>query len=259
MKPTTLQYINLTSQTYSLPSLGLAFVGFSCISSITYIINDWMDREQDRLHPIKKHRPLAAGLISGRQAIGVSIVLAAVVAIATFFLGWFYGIIVLTYFVLTNLYSLGLKNLPILDILLIAINFALRMMAGMSSFPDASTLPYFGLLIGIIFIFLTHKRRSDIKMLKEHAIEHKLVLKFYTKRNNYLCRFLAYVLVFYCLYLLWQSGLAIHKAAGLYLQLFVTSFVFSRHPEYTSEPQYLFREVVWGGVLLGNVVVWVWF
>lgn len=242
--------------TYPIALLALAFLGFSCVSSVTYIFNDWMDREKDRMHPIKKERPLAAGKISGKQAIVVAVILSLVVLTIIYFLGSFYGSILLTYFVITNLYSLGLKDIPLLDIVIIGGNFAMRMMAGLQSFPDMSTLPYFGLLLGAIVIFLTHKRSNNIKLLGEKALKHKPVLKYYTTRNNYFFRAVGYSVVILAFFVMWQNGFAYVKIIGLIAQLLATSFIMSENPEYTSKPQWLFRSKLWVGVLVGNVVMW---
>lgn len=245
-----------SQDTYILELMFLGFLGFSCMSSITYIFNDWMDRSKDRMHPIKKERPLASGKITGKQAIVVAAILSLVVIEAVYMLGTFYGSILLTYFVITNLYSLGLKDIPLLDIVIIGGNFAMRMMAGLQSFPDMSTLPYFGLLLGAIVIFLTHKRSNDIKLLGEKALKHKPVLKYYTTRNNYFFRAVGYAVVILAFFVLWQNGLLIYKVIGLIIQLLATSFIMSDNPEYTSKPQWLFRSKIWTGILVGNVVLW---
>jgi len=240
---------------HPLTALVIGFFGFSCVSAITYIFNDWMDREKDRLHPIKKERPLASGKISGKKAIFMTLALLIIALFAGIQLGSFYGAIIFSYFLITNLYSLGLKNIPLLDIFIIALNFSLRMMAGLTSLPDITTLPYFGLLFGTIIIFLTHKRRSDIKLLKEKAIQHKPVLKFYSKRNNYIVRGIAYLLVIASLVMLWRNGLGIYKAFGFFVQLNMTSFIFSDNPEYTSKAHYLFKSKLWTGLLAINVLI----
>lgn len=246
-----------SADTYPLPTLMAAFFGFCFVSSMTYIFNDWMDREKDRLHPIKKERPLASGKVKGRQALMIAVSLGLFVLGISYFLGTFYGSILLAYFVITNLYSLGLKNIPLLDILIIGGNFALRMMAGLQSFPDMTTLPYFGLLMGAIVIFLTHKRSNDIKLLGEKAIKHKPVLKYYTTRNNYVFRAVGYAVVILAFFVLWQNGLPIYQVVGFIIQLLITSFIMSENPEYTSKPQWLFKSKLWVGFLVANGALWV--
>lgn len=236
-------------------NLGWGFLGFCFLSSITYIFNDWQDREKDRLHPLKKERPLASGKVTGKTALGVALILGLLVGLTVWKLGYFYGVILLIYFILTNLYSLGLKNIPLLDIVMIAANFGLRMMAGMLNFPQTADLPYFGLLMGAIIVFLTHKRRSDIKLLGEKAIEHKPVLKYYTRRYNYVYRAVGYALFLSALYFLWKDGLALYRALGLWLQLLMTSIIFSENPEFTSKAHWLFKSKAWSALLLVNLVL----
>lgn len=243
-----------TSQAYTIVELLIGLIGFSTISSITYIINDWVDREKDAIHPTKKHRPLAAGKISGKAAITTSIFLAIIVTLTILKLGLFYGIILGSYFLITNAYSFGLKNLPLLDILIIAGNFTLRTLAGVRELPTIDSISYFGLIFGIIVIFLTHKRRSDIKLLGSKAISHKPVLKFYTKRNSYIFRAVGYIFVILSLYLLWQNTFPLHKLIGLLTLLFVTSAIFSNKPELTIKPHYLFKNVIWVLVLIGSII-----
>lgn len=244
-----------SADTYPIWLMIAGFLGFCCVSAMTYIFNDWMDREKDRLHPIKKERPLASGRVTGRQAILVTALLGALVLSAVYLLGFFYGMILLTYFVVTNLYSLGLKNIPLLDIMIIGGNFALRMMAGLQHFPEMGTLPYFGLLLGIIVIFLTHKRSNDIKLLGEKALKHKPVLKYYTPRNNYAFRAVGYAVVILAFFVLWKNGFSYLKIIGFVSQLLVTSFIMSENPEYTSKPQWLFRSKLWVGFLAANGVL----
>ncbi|MBN2087301.1 UbiA family prenyltransferase [Candidatus Peregrinibacteria bacterium] len=242
---------------YPIDKLIIGFLGFCSVSSITYIINDWLDRKKDRLHPIKKNRPLASGKITGRQAIIVVIILALMATSVSLLLGLYYGLIVSTYFIFTNLYSLGLKNIPLVDILMVSGNFILRMASGLNSIPNINTLPYFGILFGLLIVFLTHKRRSDIKLLGEKAIAHKPVLKFYTIRNNYFFRGIGYLIAIVSFYKFYESGFSIYKSIGLFFMLAVTSIIFSDNPEYTSKPQWLFRSKLWVSVLIINILLFV--
>jgi decaprenyl-phosphate phosphoribosyltransferase len=240
---------------YSVEQVLLGFLGFCCVSSMTYMINDWVDRKEDLLHPTKKFRPLACGTISGKGALLVSLILAIVVGMAVWFLGIFYGAVVGIYFVATNLYSFGLKNIPLLDVLLIAFNFVLRMGAGMKEMPSYDALPYFALLFGLIVIFLTYKRRADIKLLGEKAVKHKKVLRFYTKRNAYFLRVLGYLILGWSFYELWGAGMEWEKIASLITLLFYTSLLLSRQAGLVIKPHYLFREWVWVVVLIVTTVI----
>ncbi len=246
-----------TKEHLSLSLIFLATFGFCLNSSLSYIFNDWMDREKDRLHPIKKERPLASGAISGKEALLISLILSSIIFSIILIIGWFYGSIVLAYLLMTNSYSLGLKRIPFLDITMISANFALRMMAGMSHFPNTDTIPYFFILLAIIIILLTHKRRSDIKLLGEKAIKHKAVLKYYNKTNSYIFRIFAYLILISSFFFLWKEGFSIYALIGVLTQIILTSSLISKYPRYSSKPQGLTKHWTWDILLILNIGLWI--
>ncbi|MCP4268557.1 MAG: UbiA prenyltransferase family protein [Candidatus Brocadiaceae bacterium] len=233
----------------------IAFSGFCLASSITYIVNDWMDRESDRLHPVKKNRPLASGAISGTQAAVIVFILFLFVLTACFYLGIFYGLVILTYVVFTNAYSFGLKNVPVLDILLISLNFVLRTGAGINTFAPGQIWPYYLLIFTVIALLLSHKRSSDVKIVGEDAIKHKPVLRFYTKRNTYIVRVLAYFILLIVFYALFQQGVSFLILLALAAILGLTSIALSLRPEITLRPKYLFTIWYWDIALIVLIVV----
>lgn len=233
----------------------LGFLGFCSISSITYIANDWLDREKDRLHPTKKNRPLASGKVSGLQALGVAALLAIVAVFCALKLGGFYAIIISVYFLLTSGYSLGLKNIPFLDLLLIIGNFLLRMMAGLDSLPTAYEFSYFGFLFALILVFLTHKRRADIKLMgAARAAQHKPVLHFYTPKTCYLLRGAAYVILLISFYQLFEEGWPLHGLALLMALLIYTSMLFVKDPSLVIKPHYLLKNWPWDALALAALI-----
>ncbi|OGM20910.1 hypothetical protein A2863_03340 [Candidatus Woesebacteria bacterium RIFCSPHIGHO2_01_FULL_38_9b] len=145
----------------------LAFFAFGFASSATYIFNDIFDMEHDRLHPIKRNRPLASGKLS---------LFLAVVAAATFVslavyiaanLNTLFLLSVGAYLSMQALYSLGLKNIPIIDILIIAAGFILRVYAG-AFVIDAHLSVWFLLCVISVALFLASgKRRAEIGVLPE--------------------------------------------------------------------------------------------
>lgn len=109
----------------------MAALSLSLCASATYIVNDWLDREHDRLHPTKKTRPLAAGTVSLR--LGIS--LAAGLFLAAFAVAWIFlpppfWFVLAVYAGITLAYSLRLKQVPVLDVLVLAGLYALRLLAG---------------------------------------------------------------------------------------------------------------------------------
>jgi 4-hydroxybenzoate polyprenyltransferase len=214
-----------------------------------------MDRESDRLHPVKKNRSLASGAISGMQAAVIVFILFLFVLTACFYLGLFYGLVILTYMVFTNAYSFGLKNVPVLDILLISLNFILRMGAGINTFAPGQIWPYYLLIFSIIVLLLSHKRSSDVKIVGEDAIKHKPVLRFYTKKNTYIVRVIAYFILLLVFYALFRQGVWFMILFALASLLGLTSVALSLRPKTTLRPKYLFTIWYWDIALIVLSVV----
>ena len=140
----------------------LAFFSFGFAASAAYILNDLLELEEDRRHPIKKQRPLAAGRISiGSGIVLVITSLLASVAIATL-LPWTFVSVLFIYFILISLYSLLLKRVIVIDILVLATIYTLRIVAGYL----ATGVPFsFWLLSFAFFLFLSlaaSKRATDL-------------------------------------------------------------------------------------------------
>ena len=108
----------------------VAVLAFSFLASGVYLVNDWVDKEKDRLHPEKRHRPIAAGLL-GPPMIIVGVALCwAVAATLGFWLGPQFLGVCAAYLILQVLYTLALKKAVILDVMVIALGFILRVVAG---------------------------------------------------------------------------------------------------------------------------------
>lgn len=110
--------------------VAVAFVAFSAVASAGYIVNDLRDRGLDASHPQKRHRPVAAGLVSLRLALGVAVVLLAIGLAAGAAVDPVFLLVLVTYLAVTFGYSLGLKRVAVLDIALVASGFILRAIAG---------------------------------------------------------------------------------------------------------------------------------
>ena len=113
--------------------LGLAVLGaflFCMISSVVYIMNDVFDIEKDRAHPSKCHRPIASGVLSVKKARSAALTIGTVALTMSWLLDVRFGLVVTTYMVLNALYSWRLKHVPFVDVLIIALGFLLRMLAG---------------------------------------------------------------------------------------------------------------------------------
>jgi 4-hydroxybenzoate polyprenyltransferase len=111
-------------------SAAAGFVVFSCIASGIYIINDVMDRERDRAHPEKRHRPLASGRLAVSTAVAAAVAMEVAGLAAAFLLRADFGQWCLAYAALMIAYSLLLKRIPFLEALIVAAGMPLRALAG---------------------------------------------------------------------------------------------------------------------------------
>ena len=165
---------------YLLPTLG-AFAIFCLISSAVYLINDLVDIEKDRQHPIKKNRPLASGRLSKSAAIVAAIVIIAVCIPAALALNVSFGIIIVCYLVLMIAYSFVLKNLVIVDVMTIAAGFVLRVAAGVVLADVERFSPWLYICMTLLALFLGFsKRRHEIALLAEDANSHRAILDEYS-------------------------------------------------------------------------------
>jgi decaprenyl-phosphate phosphoribosyltransferase len=108
----------------------VALLAFCAAASAIYLVNDVRDREADRHHPAKKGRPLASGALSPAVAVGAAVVLAAAALVAGLFLGRTFLLLLLAYLALSLLYSWRLKHVVILDVMVLAFGYLLRVEAG---------------------------------------------------------------------------------------------------------------------------------
>lgn len=246
------------TESFGLRHFLLAFFGFSLVSSITYIVNDWVDREKDRVHPKKKNRPLASGAVSSKQALFTILLLLITEGAIMWSLGLGYAIVVLIYFIFTNLYSFYLKHVPVLDISLISFNFVLRSIAGISSFALLSSFwPFMSCLFGVIFSFTTLKRRADQKLLGANAVAHKPVLKFYTKKIAYALRTVGYLLFILGLYGSMPLGFSAADVSVVLIFVTFSMYLLSRDPNTVISPHRLFLLWYWDVVLISSILLFI--
>jgi len=158
----------------------LAFVAFCAASSVVYIVNDVRDREEDRHHPVKRQRPLAAGTVSLAAAAATATLLLAVVALACVRLGAGFALLTAVYLLVNLAYSLGLKRVVILDVMLVSAGFVLRVMAGGEAIGVAIS-DWLLLCTTFLALFLTFsKRRHELTLLSAEASEQREVLSHYS-------------------------------------------------------------------------------
>ncbi|MFC6455009.1 MULTISPECIES: decaprenyl-phosphate phosphoribosyltransferase [Paenibacillus] len=156
------------------------FVLFCLVSSCVYILNDYVDRERDRMHPEKKHRPLASGAIQPQMALVFGFVLLLCCVLVAFRFQPLFGVVLSAYFFLNVLYSLKLKHVVILDLLIIASGFVLRAVGGGLVIGVALT-PWFLICTMLLALFLAiGKRRHELALLEGGKGAHRKVLESYS-------------------------------------------------------------------------------
>ena len=190
--------INLFNNQYYLNAI-LSFIVFSFFASIVYVINDISDIEKDKLHPIKKKRPLAAGTISIKQAYVVISILALLSVVLMYYLfketnNVLTIIIPIIYMVLNILYSKWLKHIPIIDVVILVSGFVLRVMyGGVSIDVEVSKYLYLMIIFGSFYLGFGKRRNEIIK----NGQKSRKVLSLYTKefldKNMYVTLALAIV------------------------------------------------------------------
>jgi len=159
----------------------LAFIIFCVLSGGVYLINDLTDVEKDRQHPVKRTRPLASGKLSRSWAVRAAILLPLISVALSFLLGPWFGLVSLVYFVLQLMYSFGLKKVVIVDVLVIAAGFVLRVAAGSVVAEAARFSPWLYVCMTLLALFLGFgKRRNELAVLDTNALAHRKVLLEYS-------------------------------------------------------------------------------
>ena len=192
---------------FELDKIGLltgGFVAFSFLASSIYIINDYRDIEDDKKHPEKRKRPLASGSVNKNVAIILSCVLTIAGAVIAYLLdssGKFLFIAGL-YYLLNLSYSFGLKNIAIVDILILAAGFVLRVKAG-AQLAAVSTTEWFIIMTFLLALFLAiAKRRDDVLLKRNTGSDMRKSIKGYSLDflNTLLGLFCAILIVSYVNY-----------------------------------------------------------
>ncbi len=179
----------------------MGFIAFSLTCSIVYIINDINDREKDRLHEKKKNRPIASGKVSVGEAMGLILILViGVVLCITCISIKLYSLILLLIYLFINIgYSFGLKNVCLVDIVILVSGFVIRVLFG-GAIIGVEISNWLNLTVmAMAFYLALGKRRNEIIKSKKNTRE---VLKYYNRefldKNMYMC--LALGIVFYSLW-----------------------------------------------------------
>lgn len=180
----------------------IAFVAFSFMSSTIYIINDIIDVDKDRLHPDKCHRPIASGVVSIPLGIVTATILAGLSIIASLIVNIYLTGILLVYFLLNLSYSLHLKHIVLIDVMVIAAGFVLRATAGAAA-VDGHLTSWFVLCTMLLSLFLAlGKRRHELELFEDQPDKRRKVLDHYSVKllDQLMVIVTGLTIMFYALY-----------------------------------------------------------
>lgn len=157
------------------------FLLFCLVSSSVYIFNDIADIEADREHPQKKHRPIASGKLPLAVAWVAALLLLAVSLVLGYLLSLPFAAVIAAYFLLNLAYSKWLKHVLILDVLILAAGFVLRVDAGVRLIQVERFSPWLYVVMTLLALYLGFgKRRAELALLAKGAGSHRKVLQGYT-------------------------------------------------------------------------------
>ena len=206
---------------FNLDYLAQAIAGFvllCLVSGTVYIINDLADIEKDRQHPRKRNRPLASGQLGTSAAIIAAIVIPIVALPLGFLLNPVFGLILTGYLLLQIAYSFWLKNIVIIDVMLIACGFLLRVAAGVPLVNATRFSPWLYVCMTLLALLIGFgKRRHELVLLKENANMHRQSLQEYNLSllDHIISIVTASTLLAYSLYTFSAEGLPSNHAMML--------------------------------------------
>ena len=192
---------NLFDLTNFVRSLG-GFVAFCLLSGAVYLVNDLVDVDKDRLHPLKRFRPIASGRLTPGAAKVLAAVAAALALAGGFALDWRFGVIGLSYFLMQLAYSFKLKHMVVLDVMTVAAGFALRAVAGtVLVHVMISSWLFVCSILFALFIALA-KRRHELLFLEGGGTAHRAVLENYSEAllDQMMAVATSSTIIAYCLY-----------------------------------------------------------
>ena len=185
----------------------LAFIALALITGGLYAVNDTIDAERDRQHPVKRERPVASGRIDRRAAaaLGTGLLVAGFALSAS--LGRGFLTAVAGYVAMHLLYGFVLKHVAIVDMLVISFGFVLRAVAG-ALVIDVPVSPWLVLCTGLLALFLAAaKRRHELLLLRERSSDHRPVLAEYSAEllDSFMVTLSAATITSYALYTFFEG------------------------------------------------------
>lgn len=210
-----------------LESLG-AFAIFCAAASASYFVNDTVDAAADRAHPVKSHRPIAAGRVQPRVAIAAAVALfAAALSGAALLEGWQLAVVVSCYGAVTISYSLWMKRKPVIELSAVAAGFVLRAIAGgVATHVPLSSWFLVVTSFGALFL-VVGKRVAEHATLGDGRGDHRITLDFYTQEflRSTLTLAAAGAVTTYCLWAFERGGLIHHGDQLVWIELSVAPVI----------------------------------
>ncbi len=156
----------------------LAFAAFSLLASAGYLLNDYLDREQDRKHPRKRHRPIASGALPEWAALVEMLVIAAAGVGLALWLSKAFLAISLVYLATTLTYSFWLKHIVIVDVMVLATHYVWRAVAGAVAI-EVSASPWLFLCTAFLALFLGfEKRKGELRLIGPDGPTRKILTEY---------------------------------------------------------------------------------
>ena len=202
--------------------VSIGFIAYGLTASSIYIINDLNDVEKDRLHPEKKNRPIASGQVSKLWAIIASALCMIAALSISFSIADHFVYIPIAYIVMNLAYTFKLKQVALIDIMIIALGFLLRVYAG-GVLADVPLSKWLIIMIFLLALFLAlAKRRDDLILETQDGVKHRKSLDGYNLEfvNGSLYMLASVIVVTYILYTVSEDVISYHKASNMYLSSF---------------------------------------
>lgn len=244
----------------------LGVLVFSFVSGIGYMLNDWMDRETDRFHPQKKHRPFCAGTVSGYSAVITGFLLLMLVLLIGINADFSFSFHIYTcaYLCMTVSYSLYFKSIPILEIFIVALGFVIRVLAG-GAINDIVVSSWLFLTVFFIALMISiAKRVNEHKELgKDDAVLHRKSQVEYSMNflNSMLWSSGGVTLVVYALYAVERGSLVVLSVIpatyGIFRFIYLTDLGRGSDPIKTlfSDRQLLFTTLIF--LMFLSIVIYI--
>ncbi len=212
-----------------IPSI-YAFLSFCFISSAIYFINDIRDIEKDRNHPVKRSRPIAAGQISVKSAVVFTALLtAAAIVFNVLCFNLYASLLLILYFAINLGYSFGLKNVPLLDIAILAAGFLIRALYGsVITGIQISNWLYLVIISAAFYLGLGKRRNESAKHTEDET--RKVIKKYpfaFLDNNMYVC--MALIFVFYSLWTVDEKTIAVYHSNNLIWTVPIVMLIFMKY------------------------------